>query len=100
MQLMPATAEETARRAGVSYSALRLTTDAAYNARLGSTYLAGQLDRYDGSLVLAAAAYNAGAGNVEQMDPGISAIRASQRPIRSVGSRRSPLPRRGNMCSG
>lgn len=64
MQLMPATAEETANRLGVSYSPSRLTSDAGYNALLGSTYLGIQLNRYDGSLVLAAAAYNAGAGNV------------------------------------
>lgn len=63
MQLMPATAKETARKVGVAYSVDRLTSDASYNALLGSTYLAAQLDRFDGSLVLAAAAYNAGGGN-------------------------------------
>jgi soluble lytic murein transglycosylase len=63
MQLMPATAKETAGKMGVSYSQSRLTTDPGYNAALGSTYLAGQLQRFSGSLVLAAAAYNAGGGN-------------------------------------
>lgn len=63
MQLMPGTAKDTAKKVGVDYSESRLTTDPAYNALLGSTYLAGQLQRFDGSLVLAAAAYNAGAGN-------------------------------------
>jgi len=66
MQLMPGTAEETARKVGVAYSANRLVSDAAYNALLGSTYLGAQLDRYDGSLVLAAAAYNAGPGNASK----------------------------------
>lgn len=66
MQLMPATAEETAQRLGVSYSPSRLTSDAGYNALLGSTYLGAQLSRFDGSLILAAAAYNAGAGNVNK----------------------------------
>ncbi|NOZ32149.1 MAG: lytic transglycosylase domain-containing protein [Alphaproteobacteria bacterium] len=66
MQLMPATAKETAKLIGVSYSKDRLVTDPAYNALLGSTYLARQLDRFDGSLVLAAAAYNAGASNVNK----------------------------------
>lgn len=66
MQLMPATAKETARRVGVSYSTSKLTRDAAYNVLLGSTYLAAQLKRFDGSLVLAAAAYNAGGGNVNK----------------------------------
>jgi len=66
MQLMPGTAKETAAKVGVSYSPSRLVTDGAYNALLGSTYLASQLARYDGSLVLAAAAYNAGAGNANK----------------------------------
>jgi len=66
MQLMPATAKETAEKLGESYSPDRLTSDPAYNALLGSTYLAAQLQRFDGSLVLAAAAYNAGAGNASK----------------------------------
>jgi soluble lytic murein transglycosylase len=63
MQLMPATARETAKRMGLPYNADRLLTDGSYNALLGSTYLAGQLRHFDGSLALAAAGYNAGAGN-------------------------------------
>ncbi|MEQ1770729.1 MAG: lytic transglycosylase domain-containing protein [Devosia sp.] len=66
MQLMPATAKETAKKMGVDYSPGRLTTDGAYNAQLGSAYLAAQLATYDGSLVLAAAAYNSGAGNANK----------------------------------
>lgn len=66
MQLMPATAKETAKKVGVEYSRKRLTSDPAYNALLGSTYLAAQLSRFDGSLVLAAAAYNAGGGNANK----------------------------------
>jgi soluble lytic murein transglycosylase len=65
MQLMPATAKETADNLGLSYSRAQLS-DPAYNALLGSTYLAAQLERYQGSLVLAAAAYNAGAGNANK----------------------------------
>lgn len=66
MQLMPGTAKEVAGKVGVDYSASRLISDAAYNALLGSTYLGTQLERYDGSLVLAAAAYNAGPGNANK----------------------------------
>jgi len=66
MQLMPATAKETAGKIGIGYSQSRLTSDAEYNALLGSTYLKAQLERYDGSLVLAAAAYNAGGGNANK----------------------------------
>jgi soluble lytic murein transglycosylase len=66
MQLMPGTAKEVAAAVGVDYSPSRLVSDASYNALLGSTYLGKQLDRYDGSLVLAAAAYNAGPGNANK----------------------------------
>lgn len=66
MQLMPETAQETAAKMGVEYSKSRLTSDPAYNALLGSTYLAAQLQRFEGSLVLAAAAYNAGGGNASK----------------------------------
>lgn len=66
MQLMPETARETAAKMGVEYSKSRLTSDPAYNALLGSTYLAAQLERFEGSLVLAAAAYNAGGGNARK----------------------------------
>jgi soluble lytic murein transglycosylase len=66
MQLMPGTAKEVAAAVGVDYSPARLVSDASYNALLGSTYLSKQLKRYDGSLVLAAAAYNAGPGNANK----------------------------------
>ncbi|MDR3471746.1 MAG: lytic transglycosylase domain-containing protein [Devosia sp.] len=63
MQLMPGTAKEMAAKMGITYSPKKLTTDVSYNALIGSTYLAGQLRQFDGSLALAAAGYNAGAGN-------------------------------------
>ena len=66
MQLMPATAKRAARDIGQSYSKDRLTEDPDFNLRLGSTYLAQMLDRYEGSPVLALAAYNAGPGNVDR----------------------------------
>lgn len=66
MQLMPGTAKEVANKVGLAYSATRLTSDPKYNVLLGSTYLETQLKRYEGSLVLAAAAYNAGPGNVNK----------------------------------
>lgn len=66
MQLMPTTAKEAAKKLGVAYSATKLTSDPEYNAQLGSSYLADQLQTYNGSLLLAAAAYNAGAGNTNK----------------------------------
>jgi soluble lytic murein transglycosylase len=65
MQLMPGTAQGLARSLGVSYSPERLD-DPAYNVRLGTAYLDNILDRFDGSYVMAAAAYNAGPGRLPQ----------------------------------
>ncbi len=60
MQLLPGTAKSMARKAGVKYSKRRLTRDPAYNVRLGTEFLARQLDRFGGSPILTFAAYNAG----------------------------------------
>jgi soluble lytic murein transglycosylase len=60
MQVMPGTARDTARDLGLSYSQNRLLDDPAHNALIGSTFLAGLLERYDGNPVLVSAAYNAG----------------------------------------
>lgn len=64
MQLMPATAKETAGKINVAYSASRLTSDPAYNMTLGAQYLKQMLDRWDGNRTLAIASYNAGPGRV------------------------------------
>lgn len=61
MQLMPATARLTARKMGEPFAEGRLT-DAAYNMRLGATYLGDMVDSFSGSYAMAAAAYNAGPG--------------------------------------
>jgi soluble lytic murein transglycosylase len=66
MQLMPGTARQMAERVGLPYRESRLISDPAYNARLGTEYLASMLSYYDGSYMLAAAAYNAGPGRVDQ----------------------------------
>jgi len=66
MQLMPATARRVAGWIDEPYQIARLTSDWQYNARLGQTYLARRIDQFDGSYVLAAAAYNAGAHRVER----------------------------------
>lgn len=65
MQLMPDTAREMAERLNLPYSEQRLTTDPAYNTRLGTTYLSSLIERYDGVTALAVAAYNAGPGRVD-----------------------------------
>ncbi len=60
LQLMPDTAQQLAKKAGLPFSQLRLTSDAGYNATLGSAFLGEQLGRFDGSYVLTFAGYNAG----------------------------------------
>lgn len=66
LQLMPGTARQLAKKAGMSFSQARLTSDAGYNATLGSAFLGEQLDRFGGSYVLTFAGYNAGPNRAAQ----------------------------------
>ncbi len=59
MQLMPATARLMARNLGVNFKP-QMITDREVNLQLGAAYLKRVLDNFDGSLVMAMAAYNAG----------------------------------------
>ncbi|WP_347329592.1 transglycosylase SLT domain-containing protein [Marinimicrobium locisalis] len=65
MQLMPATAQQTARRAGVPYRRADLLSPDT-NITLGSRYLHELLDEFNGNRILATAAYNAGPYRVKQ----------------------------------
>jgi len=62
LQLLPGTAKSVAKKAGMTFSQERLTTDAGYNATLGAAFLSEQLGRFDGSYVLTFVGYNAGPG--------------------------------------
>jgi soluble lytic murein transglycosylase len=82
MQLMPATARAVAKRLRLPYAKSNLT-HGAYNVKLGSAYLADLIEKYDGSYVLALAAYNAGPSNVRRWlrnngdprrDPGVDLV--------------------------
>ncbi|MDB5316604.1 MAG: transglycosylase [Rhodospirillales bacterium] len=66
MQLLPSTAVMTARRLGIPHALPMLTGDPAHNMRLGAAYIDQMLSRYGGALPLAAAAYNAGPGRVDE----------------------------------
>ncbi|MDX2143953.1 MAG: transglycosylase SLT domain-containing protein [Rhodospirillaceae bacterium] len=66
MQLMPATASAVAKLSKLPYAKSRLTSDASYNATLGSIYLASLVNEFDGSYIMAAAGYNAGPGRSRQ----------------------------------
>lgn len=65
MQLLPSTAHDIAEKAGVDREGLNLF-DPATNVRLGSYYINNLVARFDGSLPLAIAGYNAGPGRVRQ----------------------------------
>jgi soluble lytic murein transglycosylase len=66
MQMMLTSAKIAAKQAKLPYRPGALLSDPAYNMQLGMTECRGQLDRFDGSWVLAAAAYNAGPTNVRR----------------------------------
>ena len=65
MQIMPSTAAEVANNIHLEYSDSKLL-DPQYNMLLGVNYLKTLLKAYNNSLILAAAAYNAGYGNVRK----------------------------------
>jgi soluble lytic murein transglycosylase len=71
MQLMPATAAKLARAYKMVFKRKNtlnsaLTHDPNLNLKLGSAYLGDLLNQFDGSYILAIAAYNAGPARVEK----------------------------------
>lgn len=70
MQVMPATARWTARKIGLAGFAPDQITDPDTNVRIGTAYLKLVLDDFEGSMALAAAAYNAGPGRARQWREG------------------------------
>lgn len=66
MQVMPGTGQDSAGDLGIDFSLSRLRSDPAYNVLLGSNYIDGLLDAYDGNLILMTVGYNAGPGRVRQ----------------------------------
>ena len=65
MQLMTYTAKLVAKQAKLPFNKKRLKTDPSYNIKLGSYYLTGLLEVYEGSYPFALAAYNAGPKRVK-----------------------------------
>jgi len=62
MQVMPATARETARYIGLTGFTANQINDRDTNITIGTAYLKRALDDFGGSMAMAAAAYNAGPG--------------------------------------
>jgi len=65
MQLMPATAKQTAKKGGIKHTTSDLFTP-SHNILLGSFYLKELLTKYNNNTVHATAAYNAGPGRVDK----------------------------------
>ena len=86
MQIMPATAREIARRTGGERFRTADLNDAEINIRYGSHYLATLLQRYDGSVIEAVAAYNAGVRNVDEW------VREARREGRGLKADDIPFP--------
>lgn len=66
MQLMPGTARDMARKAGLNLKNTEAVLDPAINIELGSRYMASLLERYGDNRILALAAYNAGPHRVDR----------------------------------
>ena len=66
MQLLPRTARKVAKKHGIPYSRRRLTEDPDYNMLLGRAFIGDLLGDFEGSYVLALAAYNAGPSRVRR----------------------------------
>ena len=66
MQLMPATAKETARKFGIPLANPQQALVPEKNIQLGAAYLSQVHGQFNGNRVLASAAYNAGPGRVRQ----------------------------------
>ena len=65
MQILPSTAQFIARKSGGTAFELRDLATPQINISYGSWYLRYLIDRYDGNVTLAVAAYNAGEHNVD-----------------------------------
>ena len=66
MQMINSTARATAKRARIPYQRDWLTGDPEYATKLGAQHLNDLLQQFDGSYIMAAAAYNAGKHRVHQ----------------------------------
>lgn len=77
MQLMPNTGKQTARALNIRYRGNQALLKSDQNIQLGSAYLNKLMVRYNGSPVLAAAAYNAGPHRVSRWLPGDANMDAS-----------------------
>ena len=67
-QVMPGTAPEAAKLAGLVWDEQAYRQDAGYNAALGKAYFDKQVDTFGGDVAKGMAAYNAGPGRVRKAE--------------------------------
>lgn len=67
-QVMPSTAPEAAKLAGLAWDEQAYRQDAGYNAALGKAYFDKQVDTFGGDVAKGMAAYNAGPGRVRKAE--------------------------------
>lgn len=60
MQLLPRTAHRVSRKLRLPYARRKLTENPDYNMIIGQAYIGDLLEQFDGTAILAVAAYNAG----------------------------------------
>lgn len=75
MQLMPSTAKQTIRRMGLRYSGENSLLDPRRNISVGTAYLGELMQKFNGNIVLATAAYNAGPHRVKRWRPANEVIK-------------------------
>ena len=63
MQIMPETAKLVTKELDIKYDRKKLSNDIDYNIKIGSYYIKSLVDKFNGSEILAIAAYNAGPNN-------------------------------------
>nr|WP_244427666.1 lytic transglycosylase domain-containing protein [Bartonella australis] len=66
LQLLPTTAQALANKYSIAWSPKKFTSDISYNTTLGSRFLSEQLERFNGSYILAIVSYNAGPRRVDE----------------------------------
>lgn len=65
-QLLPSTAQATAKKLNINYDKNALTNNPEYNTELGAYYINQLLNKFDGSYILALISYNAGPIRAQQ----------------------------------
>ena len=76
MQMMPATAKQTAREKG-AFNPLRLTSP-EYNIKLGTKHLRDLMNEQQGDVIHVAAAYNAGSGALKRWKTNLKGLKKDE----------------------